>query len=228
MKNRRKSPAVLFLLWAALLFSSCKLVIGLHTPELPDGEEDAGQDPGEDVGDEADLPDAQDHVDLDSAVDADLDGERDDPEILQDPDEAGEDIPYERPEDVGMEESEPEEGLVVLYTFEEGTGTAVHDVSGVGDPLDLTIADPGGTAWISGGLSVNASTILSHAAAPAKLVEMCTASNAITIEAWIKPGDNSAATNFPLRIVTFSFDPTNRNFTWARVPERVIRAPCTS
>ena len=32
-------------------------------------------------------------------------------------------------------------GEVVLYTFEEGVGTTVYDISGVGTPLNLTIAD---------------------------------------------------------------------------------------
>jgi hypothetical protein len=36
-----------------------------------------------------------------------------------------------------------EEGLVVLYTFEEGSGITVGDVSGVGSALDLTIANAG-------------------------------------------------------------------------------------
>ncbi len=33
------------------------------------------------------------------------------------------------------------DGLVVLYTFEGGSGTTVTDVSGVGTPLNLTISD---------------------------------------------------------------------------------------
>lgn len=43
------------------------------------------------------------------------------------------------------------DGLVVLYGFEEGTGTTVTDVSGVGTPMNLTIADEGTITWIPGG-----------------------------------------------------------------------------
>ena len=38
-------------------------------------------------------------------------------------------------------------GLQALYTFEEGGGNVVHDVSDVGDPVDLTISDPGNVTW---------------------------------------------------------------------------------
>ena len=58
------------------------------------------------------------------------------------------------------------EGLVVLYTFIEGTGATAHDVSGVGATLDLGIGDVGKTNWIEcGGLSVNDSTLISSSAA---------------------------------------------------------------
>jgi RHS repeat-associated protein len=101
--------------------------------------------------------------------------------------------------------------LQVLYTLEEGSGTTVQDVSGVGDPLDLTIADEGAVTWISGGLSVHTSTIISSGVAASKVISASKASHEVTIEAWVKPGDTIQGG--PARIVTLSSDPSNRNFT---------------
>ena len=103
------------------------------------------------------------------------------------------------------------DGLVVLYDFEEGEGTMVHDVSGVGEPLDLTLADPGAAEWVEGGLSITSSTIVQSAAAATKIIDACMASNEITIEAWIVPANTTQSG--PARIVTLSASPSVRNFT---------------
>ena len=42
-------------------------------------------------------------------------------------------------------------GLLVLYRFTAGGGSTVFDVSGVGTPMNLSIADPVNTTWIGGG-----------------------------------------------------------------------------
>ncbi|MDO8629767.1 MAG: hypothetical protein Q7R41_04680, partial [Phycisphaerales bacterium] len=42
-------------------------------------------------------------------------------------------------------------GLVALYTFKEGSGTNVTDVSGVGTPLNLVIPNPAAMRWLPGG-----------------------------------------------------------------------------
>ncbi|MBI5471266.1 MAG: VCBS repeat-containing protein [Ignavibacteriae bacterium] len=104
--------------------------------------------------------------------------------------------------------------LQVLYTFEEGSGNTVNDVSGVGSPLNLTIADPANTSWGQGYLSVNSSTIVSSAAVALKVIDACKQSNEISVEAWVKPA--SASQNGPARIVTISADATNRDFTLAQ------------
>lgn len=102
-------------------------------------------------------------------------------------------------------------GLVALYGFDEGTGTTVSDVSGNGTALNLTIADPGAVTWVSGGLSIDSSTIISSAGPATKINDAVTASNEITVEAWIQP--DSLAQSGPARIVTMSADTGNRNFT---------------
>jgi hypothetical protein len=104
-----------------------------------------------------------------------------------------------------------EGGLLALYTFLEGGGLTVNDVSDVGTPLDLTIDSPGNTSWGTGFLSINSATIIKSSGPASKLNSACMASNEITIEAWIK-ADNT--TQFgPARIVSLSADPFKRNFT---------------
>jgi VCBS repeat-containing protein len=103
-------------------------------------------------------------------------------------------------------------GQQVLYTFEEGSGTTVYDVSGVGTPLDLTVQDSAAISWISGGgLAVNASTMIASAGAATKVIDAAKANDEITLEAWVKPANTIQ--DGPARIVTLSQDLYNRNFT---------------
>ncbi|MEN8005744.1 MAG: LamG-like jellyroll fold domain-containing protein [Candidatus Krumholzibacteriota bacterium] len=102
-------------------------------------------------------------------------------------------------------------GQVVLYDFNEGGGNTVNDLSGVGTPADLVIDDPGAVGWLAGALSVNGSTVIGTAGASTKLIDAVTATNEITIEAWIKPANLTQ--NGPARIVTLSPDTGTRNFT---------------
>jgi VCBS repeat-containing protein len=118
------------------------------------------------------------------------------------------------------------DGLVVLYDFGEGSDTTVHDISGVGTPLDLTI-QTGSVSWLSGGgLSVNSSTVIRSAASAGKVISALKASNAFTIEAWIKPANTTQSG--PARIVSCSSGPTAvQNFmigagTWGSNPSNVI------
>src|SRR5690606_9253249 len=50
------------------------------------------------------------------------------------------------------------EGLRTLYTFAEGTGETVRDLSGADAPLNLTISDPSAVRWSEQGLTINSST----------------------------------------------------------------------
>ncbi|MHC4075085.1 MAG: FG-GAP-like repeat-containing protein [Planctomycetota bacterium] len=103
------------------------------------------------------------------------------------------------------------DGLVALYTFYEGGGAAVNDVSGVGEALNLTILDPANVSWASGSLSIDSVTIVSSQTAATKLYDAISASNELSIEAWIQAGN--LIQMGPARIVTLSADLYNRNFT---------------
>ena len=103
-------------------------------------------------------------------------------------------------------------GPLVLYEFSTGSGAVVRDLSGVGAPLDLRIADTASTRWLpGGGLQVLKPTRIASSGAATKLSEGIKASNAITIEAWIQP--TSTGQGGPARVVTLSSNTIERNFT---------------
>ena len=107
------------------------------------------------------------------------------------------------------------DGLQVLYTFQEGSGTTVRDVSGVGAPLDLTVGNEAAVGWTpSGGLFINSPTSVSSAGAATKIIDACIASDEISIEAWVKPANTTQGG--PARIVTLSDGSGVRNFTLAQ------------
>lgn len=103
------------------------------------------------------------------------------------------------------------EGLQVLYMFEEGGGTTIDDDSGVGTPLDLTIADENAVSWGTNYLSIDSATIASSGVAATKVIGAAKASNEITIEAWLKPANTTQ--DGPARVISLSEDYYNRNFT---------------
>ena len=78
-----------------------------------------------------------------------------------------------------------DDGLVSLWGFEEGSGTVVHDISGVGTPMDLTIQAPSETAWIDGALVFVGSAAAVTDGAATKLTDAVRASGGLTFEAWI-------------------------------------------
>ncbi|MBD2074921.1 LamG domain-containing protein [Phormidium sp. FACHB-592] len=107
------------------------------------------------------------------------------------------------------------EGLQALYLFQkEGDGKTVRDVSGVGTPLDLTIADSSKVEWLSGGgLRIKQATQIKADQPALKIIQACRSTNELTIEAWIQLQPNQSVQQGPARIVTLSNDTNNRYFT---------------
>ena len=101
-------------------------------------------------------------------------------------------------------------GLILLYEFDEGSGSTVTDQSGELPRHDLAIADPGKVTWSANHLTVNAATALSTAGAATKVTARAKASGELTVEAWVKPA--SATQTGPARIISMSMDPYVRNF----------------
>jgi PKD repeat protein len=100
-------------------------------------------------------------------------------------------------------------GTVVLYTFDEGQGDVVGDLSGRGQPLDLAITDTRDVSWVPSGLSIDVPTVLDSGAAATKVRNAVGASNEITVEAWLSPADTTQGG--PARVVTISSNGNNRN-----------------
>ena len=104
--------------------------------------------------------------------------------------------------------------LQVLYTFEENGGASVHDVAGVGAPLDLVLTGGAAPRWIPGGLAIDKATVLSTAGPAGRIVDAVKASGEVTVEAWLTP---SQADHTGLgRIITLSSGPGARNFILAQ------------
>lgn len=112
---------------------------------------------------------------------------------------------------VANQPSRVRDQLLALYTFDEGSGDIVRDVSGVGTALDLVINDPGNVIWEEGTLSVNASTLIATEGAATKLIDGLTGTNEITIEAWLST--DNLTQGGPARIATLSDSTRQRNFT---------------
>ena len=101
---------------------------------------------------------------------------------------------------------------LVFYNFQEGSGDTIKDRSNTGAPLNLKIENSSAVKWLkSGGLAVRAPVLIASQGPAAKISNSVRKSNAITIEAWVRPAN--ATQSGPARIVTVSRDPGSRNFT---------------
>jgi hypothetical protein len=110
------------------------------------------------------------------------------------------------------------EELQVLYTFSEGDGTTVYDISGAESPLNLTIRDLDNVEWHEGALVVREATIISATESAARLVTAANDTQELTIEAWIEPA--KIYQDGPARIVTMSENTEQRNFMLGQGPWR--------
>jgi hypothetical protein len=103
-------------------------------------------------------------------------------------------------------------GALVLYEFREGTGQVVRDTSGTGAALHLPIQDASTVQWLAGGgLRLVGPSLIASPGPATKVTEAVKRSEAITVEAWIKPENTVQAG--PARIVTVSRDMSVRNVT---------------
>jgi hypothetical protein len=102
-------------------------------------------------------------------------------------------------------------GLQALYLFDAGGGNTVRDVSGAGEPLDLTIDDESAVAWIHGGLHIHNPALLATDGPPSRLIDAIRSTGEITLEVWITP--ENAIQSGPARILSLSSGTSQRNFT---------------
>tara|TARA_R110002072_G_scaffold158269_4_gene309173 strand:+ start:202 stop:1287 length:1086 start_codon:yes stop_codon:yes gene_type:complete len=111
-------------------------------------------------------------------------------------------------------------GLLVLYAFEAGQGTKIHDRSGRAQPLDLKIESPQAVAWLPRrGLQLRGpAQIVSER--PAKdVVEQAVAAQAITLEAWIRPSQTRTRGGEIRRVLSFSLGYDDKNFQFGQLED---------
>ena len=108
--------------------------------------------------------------------------------------------------------SRVQNGLLAYYTFQEGQGSVVHDISGVGIPMNLSTADTVGYQWVTGGgLKTTGDVFFSYDRAARKVFDAIQTTNSFSVELWVAPSNTSQ--DGPARIVTYSENTSNRNFT---------------
>lgn len=97
------------------------------------------------------------------------------------------------------------DGLIVLYTFDEGSGEIVRDNSGTGTPLDLTIADAAAVKWLGGSLELASPAVISSSGPAEKVTQSVLSTGEVTVEAWSTA--SSVTQDGPARIVALSENP---------------------
>lgn len=99
--------------------------------------------------------------------------------------------------------------LQVLYRFEDGSGTTISDNSGVSPALDLTIQN-GNYNWGIDSLDFTGANRADNTTDNNKIFQSITSSGALTVEAWIRPDNNTQGG--ASRILSLSLDNSDRNF----------------
>ncbi len=102
-------------------------------------------------------------------------------------------------------------GLLALWDFGDSPAATIWDVAPLGDPLDLTIANPGAVVRTDGVLGLTSPVRVASAGPATKLIDACRQTGAVSIEAWVRPA--SASQTGPARIATLSADRFERNVT---------------
>ena len=96
-------------------------------------------------------------------------------------------------------------GVQVLYLFNEASGTTVVD--SMPSPLNLTVINPQNTQRETGAISLNAAAGIRSSTPATKIVNACRASNELTVEAWIESyleNDRALPAYGPARIISLS------------------------
>jgi hypothetical protein len=109
-------------------------------------------------------------------------------------------------------DSRVSDGLVVLYTFDEGAGETIRDNSGTGTPLDLSIADTAAVTWLGGSLELTSPAVITSSGAAQKVTEAVMLTGETTVEAWVTA--SNATQQGPARMVALSQNsfPDGSNF----------------
>ena len=103
---------------------------------------------------------------------------------------------------VSFAQSRVTDDLLHLYTFGEGSGQYIHDLSTDNIPLILEVQDPSHVSWDNPGLTINEPTLIRSISSADELNTNVQNSGEISLEAWITPGNLTQ--DGPERIITVS------------------------
>jgi len=102
-----------------------------------------------------------------------------------------------------------EDAQIALWEFKTGNGAVAFDTSGVDPAVDLNLSQE--VTWYGGwGITTNGGRAQGTTTASKKLYDVLQESGEFSIEAWVVPGN---VTQQEARIVSYSANTTNRNFT---------------
>ncbi|PID59208.1 MAG: hypothetical protein CR986_06945 [Ignavibacteriae bacterium] len=101
-------------------------------------------------------------------------------------------------------------GAQIFYEFNEQKGNIIHDVSEVGDSLNLKIESQSTTTWAPNGIIIDSSSKLTQVSDNQKKYNSFKNSDEISFEIWLKP--HLLNQSGPARIVTFSKNKFERNY----------------
>ena len=118
------------------------------------------------------------------------------------------------------------DGLQALYTFEEGDGIVVHDVSGVEPAFDLQLDSLVTNRWVpGGGVELVGPSVITSPEVAAKIFVECVRANAVSIELWVEPATD--AQTGPATLLTYGKG-NGRNVTVQQDGRRYRGAVSTS
>ncbi len=110
-----------------------------------------------------------------------------------------------------------DDAVIAVWTFEEGSGAVAHDSSGVDPAIDLALQ---GVQWLpGGGIEIVDGKAQAGPETARKLYDRIanplSGTNEYSIEAWVTPANTDQ--EGPARIVSYSRDTGQRNFTMGQV-----------
>jgi VanZ family protein len=113
-------------------------------------------------------------------------------------------------------------GLILFYDFSETAGDIVHDRAASGPYAHLRVQDPAGVQWLTpNGLSLRDRTVIASSAAPIKLsAARFSPVSELSVEGWISPA--GLWQDGPARIISYSRDANQRNFTLGQDRREVV------
>ncbi|MEM1437291.1 MAG: S8 family serine peptidase, partial [Pseudomonadota bacterium] len=116
-----------------------------------------------------------------------------------------------------------DDAVQALYVFDEASGERLFDRADAVNPgaevLHLDLENSANAEWDEDGLALT-STRLSAESTSQGHFGACKASNAISLEAWVQPGNTSQGG--PARIISYSNGSSSRNFTLAQDGSRYV------